>query len=232
MTGDMQYLRGCPCYYNELAQVLKDDQWNYENVLPDFIASENNLDAGVPGSAIGSDVHGKEGPLSVSFFRDEPGIIKNFSTAFSQLGYPVDFDPNSRICYEGFTRVQAITTEGSRGSTAKSFLFNQLNNSNFRLETNVKVLKIIVNPSKTARGVQLLKDDEKILVKAKKEIVLSSGVHETPRLLLASGIGDEDYLRAIGIKPVVNLPGVGSNLKTVVGVTLTFIINSDPGNKN
>jgi choline dehydrogenase len=43
-------------------------------------------------------------------------------------------------------------------------------------------------------------------------LVLSAGVYGTPAILQRSGIGDAERLRAVGITPVVDLPGVGANL--------------------
>ncbi len=45
------------------------------------------------------------------------------------------------------------------------------------------------------------------------EVILSGGAINTPQLLQLSGVGDADYLRKLGIKPVVDLPGVGENLQ-------------------
>lgn len=49
-------------------------------------------------------------------------------------------------------------------------------------------------------------------VKAAKELILSAGAVGTPHILLNSGIGDSDTLRAVGVTPTVHLPSVGKNL--------------------
>jgi choline dehydrogenase-like flavoprotein len=48
--------------------------------------------------------------------------------------------------------------------------------------------------------------------KARKEIIVSAGVFNTPKLLLLSGIGDAETLKKIGIPPLVHLPSVGRNM--------------------
>lgn len=50
-------------------------------------------------------------------------------------------------------------------------------------------------------------------VTARKEVILSAGVFNSPQLLMLSGIGPADHLRQVGIDPLVNLPGVGRNLQ-------------------
>lgn len=50
------------------------------------------------------------------------------------------------------------------------------------------------------------------IVHAKKEVILSAGAVGSPHILLHSGIGDENELKTVGIKPLVDLPSVGKNL--------------------
>ena len=47
---------------------------------------------------------------------------------------------------------------------------------------------------------------------AASRVVLSAGAYGSPAILLRSGVGPASELAAIGIKPVLDLPGVGSNL--------------------
>ena len=47
---------------------------------------------------------------------------------------------------------------------------------------------------------------------AKREVIVSAGAIDSPKLLLLSGIGPEKELKAQGISLITNLPGVGKNL--------------------
>jgi choline dehydrogenase-like flavoprotein len=58
-------------------------------------------------------------------------------------------------------------------------------------------------------------------VYANREVILSGGAVNSPRLLLLSGIGPADELRALGIDVVHDLPGVGKNLQDHMDVYLT-----------
>jgi len=49
-------------------------------------------------------------------------------------------------------------------------------------------------------------------VTARKEVILSAGVFNTPQLLMLSGIGDPAELTRLGIPTRVNLPSVGKNM--------------------
>ncbi|WP_328875740.1 GMC family oxidoreductase [Streptomyces sp. NBC_00287] len=48
--------------------------------------------------------------------------------------------------------------------------------------------------------------------------VVACGAFGSPALLMRSGIGPADHLRAVGIRPEVDLPGVGANLTDQPGV--------------
>ncbi|KAK5275133.1 hypothetical protein LTR40_013580, partial [Exophiala xenobiotica] len=49
-------------------------------------------------------------------------------------------------------------------------------------------------------------------VKARKEIIVSGGAYCSPAILLRSGIGPAEELEQLGIKCLVDSPGVGKNL--------------------
>jgi choline dehydrogenase len=52
-----------------------------------------------------------------------------------------------------------------------------------------------------------------INVKARREIIMAAGAHNTPQTLQLSGIGPKQLLSSLGIKTVVDLPGVGMNFQ-------------------
>ena len=60
------------------------------------------------------------------------------------------------------------------------------------------------------------------IIRAAREVILSAGTFNSPQLLMLSGIGPADHLRASGIAPVVDLPGVGKNLQDHLGVWIAW----------
>ena len=71
-------------------------------------------------------------------------------------------------------------------------------------------------------GVQHLVDGAPVLTRAGRGVVMTAGAIDTPRLLMLSGIGDAAALSALGIRPRVDLPGVGANYQDhplIEGVT-------------
>ena len=61
---------------------------------------------------------------------------------------------------------------------------------------------------------------------ASREVILSGGAINSPQLLMLSGIGPESELRAAGIKPMLNLPGVGKNLQDHLDICTLNYCNS------
>lgn len=65
-----------------------------------------------------------------------------------------------------------------------------------------------------------------VLLKATKEIILSAGTFGSAQILMNSGIGDSTELKAIGVKPLVNLPSVGKNLTDHPLIQIVYSVNS------
>nr|XP_033321028.1 glucose dehydrogenase [FAD, quinone]-like [Megalopta genalis] len=90
-----------------------------------------------------------------------------------------------------------------------------------RSESNIENLQTLSNgdfeivddDSKSAYGVEFRVDGISYKVAAKREVTLSAGAKQSPQLLMLSGIGPEDHLRAVGMKTVHDAPGVGKNMQ-------------------
>ena len=65
-----------------------------------------------------------------------------------------------------------------------------------------------------------------------REILLCAGAVHSPAILMRSGIGPAESLRALGITPVVDLPGVGENVldHPSVGLHLSLRAEAQAGN--
>lgn len=70
-----------------------------------------------------------------------------------------------------------------------------------------------------------LQNGRQYKVKARKEVILSAGTINSPQLLLLSGIGPKSHLDSVGIRTVVNLPGVGENLHNHASYGVHFTLN-------
>jgi choline oxidase len=85
---------------------------------------------------------------------------------------------------------------------------------NLVVRTNAWGKRVLFNAGRKATGVQYL-DSTTFrygTARARREVVLSAGAIDTPKLLMLSGIGPAEHLREVGIDLLVDSPGVGSNL--------------------
>ncbi len=102
--------------------------------------------------------------------------------------------------------------DGRRHSTARAFLDPAKARSNFRVETNALVTRILIEGGR-ATGVEFSRGGQTHIVRARREVILSAGALNSPQVLKLSGIGPFSELQALGIFPRLNVPGVGANLQ-------------------
>ncbi|KAH6716615.1 oxidoreductase [Leptodontidium sp. MPI-SDFR-AT-0119] len=73
--------------------------------------------------------------------------------------------------------------------------------------------KNLVFDGLTCAGVTVFGSDrQELTFTASKEVIVSSGVYESPKLLMLSGVGPDEILKPLGIKAVLSHPHVGKNL--------------------
>ena len=214
----MIYVRGSPADYDGWAAAGAEG-WNYDEVLPYFLKSENSL--------LGEDnkYHSTGGPLTVRYPSYVGSATKAFLEAGKNLGYRVG-DLNGESPF-GFSLVQATLENGRRVSSADAFLHPVIDRDNLYIGTGVVVQKVLFNEDNSkAIGVKYFQDDVEQVVKAKKEIILSAGAIRSPHILLLSGIGPASQLHEVGIKVVSDLP-VGKNLHDHILCPVEFLVPAD-----
>lgn len=116
------------------------------------------------------------------------------------------------------THLTIIT--GRRSDAAHAYVHStRAKHSNLHLKCNTKVDKVIIENGR-AVGVATIptkpldgQDPPRRIFRARKQIIISGGTLSSPLILQRSGIGDPEKLRRVGIKPLVNLPGVGRNFQ-------------------
>ncbi|KXN65640.1 alcohol oxidase, partial [Conidiobolus coronatus NRRL 28638] len=64
-------------------------------------------------------------------------------------------------------------------------------------------------------------------IRARKEVIISGGVFNSPQILMLSGIGNSEHLKSLNIEPKVNLPGVGKNLHDHYEVVVNVKLDSN-----
>lgn len=204
-TNAMAYVRGNREDYNDWA-AMGNTGWGYDDILPYFLKSEHNED-------LSNAYHGQHGELNVGFAKGhQTPFAGAFVEACMEKGIQYNNDYNGAR-QEGAGRFQFTIKNGRRHSAADAFLRPAMTRRNLTVLTNAQVQKIILKNDR-ATGVEVsVKGGTLQLMEASREIILSAGAFASPQLLLISGIGDRDELRAQGIECLHELPGVGKNLQ-------------------
>ncbi|XP_043271044.1 glucose dehydrogenase [FAD, quinone]-like [Venturia canescens] len=219
----MIHSRGSQADYDAWS-ALGNPGWSYEQVLPYFERSENvKFDDNTPGIRT-KGKRGKNGYLDVTTVPYVSPLRDSFLRAGEEIGYSLkDYNDRDPL---GFGPAQVNLRNGRRVSASKAFLRPIRYRANLHLSKHSKVTKIIIDPkSKTAVGVEFIKNRQRYFVKAKKEVLLSAGTLNSPQLLMLSGVGPRKHLEDLGIGVIEDLP-VGYNLQdhTSMGA-LTFLVN-------
>ncbi len=199
----MLFVRGNPADYDNWAQ-MGCRGWTYEDCLPHFKAIERY--------APGEDAYrGKSGPLLIEDYRTVLPITHRFVEAAQQAGHRFLKDLSGKTPADGVGYSQMSRNGRFRGSTAQTFLREARRRKNLRIVTNATALKLLLE-GKRCTGVRIDHMTREIDVKARREVIVSSGSINSPHLLQVSGIGPAAHLKSIGVEVLHDLPGVGANL--------------------
>jgi choline dehydrogenase len=199
----MCYIRGDTRDYDDWAQRSGDARWTWQNVLPYFKRAEDNTR--------GADaLHGTEGLLGVSDLRHHNPLSQALIDAATGCGYARNADFNGAQ-QEGFGLYQVTQKNGARCSTAAGYLRAARRRPNLRVITRAQTQRVLVDGQR-AIGADYLHRGRLTRAEA-REVILCGGAINSPQLLMLSGIGPADHLRAHDIDVVQDLPGVGANLQ-------------------
>jgi choline dehydrogenase len=200
----MAWVRGHAADYDGWAQYCPG--WTYDEVLPYFHRAEHRV-----GSNIGG-VYGASGPQFVSELRDPNPTTSAFLAACAEFGMR-RLDELNELDNIGCAPTPVTQRRGLRHSAADAYLRPARRRRNLTVVTRTHVRRILFD-GKRAIGVEY-EDAAGVThrVTASHEVILSAGTINSPQLLMLSGIGDPDRLRAAGVEPRHELAGVGANLQ-------------------
>ncbi|GAA5883723.1 hypothetical protein JCM16303_004791 [Sporobolomyces ruberrimus] len=210
----------------DLWETMGNKGWNWKGLLPYFKSAEKwtpprNVKSEGKGVkvAYNSSVHGIFGPIAGSYPPYLAPSFNGFFKSIRSLGIPEAKDlsagDSNGISFAAST--QHPDTQTRATSTDYLRIAKTLT-----VITGAQVTKINWQSEKTsngnivASGVSFVptgsNSTEALTINVSREVVLSAGSIQTPQLLELSGVGNTSILEPLGIKPVVDLPGVGSNL--------------------
>ncbi|HEY5224606.1 MAG TPA: choline dehydrogenase [Microbacteriaceae bacterium] len=201
----MIFQRGNPLDFERWAADRGMESWSFGRCLPYFRRMENCLAADRD-----DELRGKGGPLVLERGPATNPLFGAFFDAAVEAGYPRTPDVNG-YQQEGFAPFDRNVHNGQRLSAARAYLRPNRHRRNLTVRTRALVTEIMFSGTR-ATGVRFRHRNQTEQVSA-GEVILCGGAINTPQLLQLSGIGDAAELAKLGIRAVVDLPGVGENLQ-------------------
>jgi choline dehydrogenase/4-pyridoxate dehydrogenase len=214
----MVYVRGHSSDYDRWAEAGLP-RWSYAHVLPYFRRQES-WEGGT------SVYRGGDGPLATQLTRLQDPVVEAYAEAGQAAGYRTTEDYNGAQ-QEGFGRWQMTIRNGRRCSAAVAYLRPAMRRDNLIIETNALATRVVLE-GRRAAGIEYLRNGERILVRAEREVILAGGVINSPQLLMLSGIGDPEELNSHGIPTSIALNGVGRNLQDHISIAVAYA-RKEPG---
>ncbi|XP_047004813.1 glucose dehydrogenase [FAD, quinone]-like [Schistocerca americana] len=207
----MLYIRGSQQDYDGWA-ALGNDGWSYREVLPFFKKLEAFDEEQLKKRPLMAGVHGRSGPIYVTKLERLDPAFETLDAAAKELGYKIIEDYSAEPLV-GFGDIHCSIKNGTRWSTARGYLTPVTQRSNLHVLKFAYVTKVLIREKdQAAYGVQFLKDGTVKEVRARKEVILSAGVINTPHILMHSGIGPKAHLDKVGVRVLKDLR-VGYNLQ-------------------
>ncbi|MGH3634869.1 MAG: GMC family oxidoreductase [Mycobacterium sp.] len=197
-TNNVVALRGDPSCYD----AWRRPGWSFAELLPAFCRLERDIDFGHV------DFHGRAGPIAIrrAATAETAAVQRDFLTACATTGHRCVDDHNAPFGV-GAGLLPLNQLDGVRQSTAITYLNVARTRPNLEMRAQSLVDRVLIDSHRavgvrTVDGTDLHAD----------EVILSAGSYGSPAILMRSGIGPADHLRACGIPVAVDAPGVGANL--------------------
>lgn len=179
-----------------------NDGWSTDELLPFFRSASTQMRVQIP----------------------RPEAVTPFHRAFLEAapgsGIAIVDDLNDLDENTGMAPSPANIVGGVRWNAAFAYLDPQRGVGNFRILGNAMVDRLQIDDRKVT-GVIIVVDGGREIINCAR-VVVSGGTYGSPAILQRSGIGDPETLRAAGIRPIHDLPGVGRNLHDHPAVVLRF----------
>ncbi|EPF00308.1 GMC family oxidoreductase [Rhizobium grahamii CCGE 502] len=208
----MIYMRGQAADYDGWRQA-GNAGWGWDDVLPYFLKSEDNY----RGRSV---MHGAGGEWRVERQRLSWPILDAFRDAAEELGIRKTDDFNDGD-NEGSGYFEVNQKGGLRWNTTKAFLRPAMKRRNLRVLTGAETERLEFD-GKMVTGVRFRLKGRSCIARASREVVLSAGAINSPKILELSGVGRPDVLSALDIPVLHDLQGVGENLQDHLQIRTVF----------
>ncbi|CAB3794064.1 Oxygen-dependent choline dehydrogenase [Paraburkholderia caffeinitolerans] len=215
----MIYVRGAQRDYDDWA-AAGNPGWSYQDVLPYFRKLESH--------PLGDTTwHGANGPVRITPMKDGAHpICQSFIKGCEQLGYERNDDFNGARL-EGVGIYDVNTRNGQRASSSFAYLHRAGQRPNLKIEHHAQASRVLFDVDastgkRRASGVEIVQQGVKRTFHANREVIVSAGAVDSPKLLQLSGVGPRALLAQHGIEVMHELPAVGQNLQDHLCVSFYY----------
>ncbi|KAJ8712931.1 hypothetical protein PYW08_008235 [Mythimna loreyi] len=196
--------------------------WSWKEVKPFMDMAEGNREVG---TLVSAEYHSETGKMPIQRFRHQPKQLQDLIQAINETGLPIITDMNNPETPEGFCIAQAFNENGQRYTTARAYLEPKSVRPNLSVKLNAMVTRVLFDGDR-AYGVEYIDEQCRTrTVNATKEVILSAGSLNSPKILMHSGVGPKEVLEPLEIPIKADLP-VGKTLKNHCGATLYFMLTA------
>lgn len=213
----MVWARGHRNDWEDFAAESGDAAWSYASVLDIYRRVEDYH--GTPDAVR----RGTGGPVHVSSARDAQPIAHAMVDAAADMGIPTFDNPNGEMMEGrgGAALNDLIVKNGQRHSMYRAYVHPLRAQPNLTVLTDTLVSRLVFE-GKRVTGVEAIRNGQTERFMADREVILSLGAINTPKLLMQSGVGPQEELARHGIPVVQHLPGVGANHQDHVSFAVIF----------
>ena len=182
--------------------------WGSAHTFPLYTKLESNEDDGP--------LHGHDGPVRLMNVPPTDPCGVAILDACEQAGIPRARFNTGETVVNGANFFQINRRpDGTRSSSSVSYVHPILDRENFHLLTDLRAKRLVLDEDNRCTGVEVTDNafGRSNVISTRREVIVSTGAIDAPKLLMLSGIGPAEHLRAVGIDVVVDTPGVGENLQ-------------------
>ena len=227
VLNGMLYNRGTIGSSQVWADLVGDDSWSFENILPFFArgvtyspanAEVRPANASVPLPANPLAFNGS-GPLEVSHPNYAQPFDSHIDAAMEESGIPIQQDFSSGSLLGRQYAPATVSYPDEERSTSQAYLdrARHSDRENLKIYPNTLARRVVFDSNMTATGVEVeanVYGNSKVFyLTASKETILSAGAFQSPQLLMVSGVGPREQLEAHGIEVLADRPGVGTGMQ-------------------
>jgi choline dehydrogenase len=216
----MLWARGHRSDWDHFASESADPAWSYESVLDIYRRIEDWQGAPDPAH------RGTGGPVFVQPAPNPDPLALAVLEGARAVGIPTYQSPNGEMmeAAAGASITDLRVRDGQRQSVFRSYTYPLMDLPNLTVLTHAMVQRLTFDDT-SVTGVEVLHQGELRHFRASAEVVLSLGAIHTPKVLMQSGIGDQDELRRVGIMVRQHLPGVGRNYQDHIAFDCVWEFN-------